>query len=605
MPALASEPWRGRTHLVVAEALTTMTVRADFDGGLSSTGNASTWQGAPGDGMTLTMSVSHDGNLTNPYQQVTVEAFLPGGASLGTTSWQPTIWANGTSATPFASRSFRFDANPLDGLVGAARSGMIELVITLTRSGQATNNHTINSRGETTGSTPAGTTFSWARGYARAHNSLTAFSTSRVSAGGAATTDLAYGDSVFSRATFLAPWFSAPTHTFRHTRSGDTATARSVAQTFSGNVADFTFSGTGSSSSRRVDPVQTTDRYKVAADPIGAAIDVPQDRFGGSNDFIFQLFADVATGWVSSAGVTIGQSSLGVTVDPRVTVVSHLQANDNAFGTPPSSKLIVTRQRQTSDLGFVAVRVTNARGEGQNNVSYTYSLRDTAGLVSAKTASGSTATQGGETGWGALMSWDAALPGGSWTNTVGLSDASGTLVAADTTSVFALLASDPRIVVVTGGGASGGKNSHFVAGEVFLCGMAPLRVDLGQAVGAIPMTTLTEPKVALTRFNPILGRAEFFNGTAWVALGSGNATFFNCFTPQQLGLGTEAFAYIATFGPSGAVYTTSTASWEFDVFVVGSIKVNGTPYGNYIQTPSVGAANSHARFSFDPTGLFA
>lgn len=299
-------------------------------------------------------------------------------------------------------------------------------------------------------------------------------------------------------------------------------------------------------------------------------------------------------GYVNSFLIRTGR----FTADPALSFERHLQVNDNTFALALG---IATGQRLTADLGFVAARVLNARGEGVNlsgdkttGGAVRYSLRDDGALVAALTAADhATTTKDGQPGWGSLLAWDSQLPGGGWTLTATVEDADG--VQGTGSLAFTLLASDPRIVVVCGGGSGTDGASHWKPGDVLLAGLSPMRINgEGRLLDAVE-DGLAQPEVALTRLNTATNTAQHFDGAAWVDTGAGPITWFPCLSPQALGLSGETRAYVRTFGPGGLT-DVDTSDWGTDdIFVLARVLVRSTPYGNYQQAGVAGPWHKHSK----------
>jgi hypothetical protein len=284
------------------------------------------------------------------------------------------------------------------------------------------------------------------------------------------------------------------------------------------------------------------------------------------------------------------------TVDPRLTFTHLLQLNDNAYGTPPSSKNVASGQRLTSDLGFISARVTNANGTGVNGITWTMSLQDAGALVTALTTSTTSSTQGGQVGWsGSLLAWSNALPGGTWNKTCTITAPAGaTGLGTATTTTYTLVAANPNLRLICGGGPALAiaDTKHFVAGQDFLAGLVVFNTS---TLVTVALDASPAPSAFLGRLNLATGQAEYLaaDGITW--------------TPAT---GGTVYAHLLTVSPTDAnVYTLSfsaaqTATWGVaDVFVVGKAYVGGVPVNDFSKEIVVSGINNHAGYVFDPLSV--
>lgn len=174
-------------------------------------------------------------------------------------------------------------------------------------------------------------------------------------------------------------------------------------------------------------------------------------------------------------------------VDARITATHLLQA-DNTFSTPPMSENDPDDARYANDIAYVATRFTNARGEGLNGLTFSSNLFDApSGAIIGTTehlrTGLTTATQGGQTGWGPLRLFNDGSPTGSWRKTVDVTapstiDADTHLLSATKDYTVTVpeeggsTMGDPLKLFVSHQEANGGTTVLFVASEAFLDGTA-------------------------------------------------------------------------------------------------------------------------------------
>lgn len=127
------------------------------------------------------------------------------------------------------------------------------------------------------------------------------------------------------------------------------------------------------------------------------------------------------------------------TIDPRLSFTHHLQVNSSSFATPPSARA-VTRLKHTQ-VGYIAARVVNANGTGVNGITWTTTVQDAAALNAALTATPTSATAGGEAGWGStLLKWLPTPPMGAYSKTVTITAPAGAVgLGTGTTQTLQLL----------------------------------------------------------------------------------------------------------------------------------------------------------------------
>lgn len=449
-----------------------------------------------------------------------------------------------------------------------------------------TNRYLVHSDGASGQVLPAGYSVTQRdQGWVRSGTTVTTI-ISNQSAGGSKSSPFQYGDQMFHRVVLGAQAYEAVsvTHTF-----GPISEATSPAS--AGPNLDKTLTGV------------VDNRFNATSESRSATVAAGNSTLTGSAEF----YATTLT--TDSA-----------TVDPRLTAAHLLQISDPNFGTPPLSKNEAGKQRLNADLGYITTNFRAARGsiagnaisEGKNGITYSMTLSADIDPTIQKSRTGVvTANAGGEPGWGpTFLVWDSSLPGGGWSKSVSItapSNITGSAYLLNSTETYTLLASDPRIVVVSGGGASGNEDSHFTPGNNFIAAIAPVRIDTGKLLDPTN-DSLSEPKAALVRLNTTTGKAQYLDtGTlTWTNVGDGAITYFTLVAANLVIPGADSRVYLRTFGASGAMTTVDTTGWEkFDVIVVGTIKSRSTPYGNYMQIPVVAGVNPHGQHEFDPIGLFS
>lgn len=302
--------------------------------------------------------------------------------------------------------------------------------------------------------------------------------------------------------------------------------------------------------------------------------------------FQFATQAPLFTGFsvVETAGDTAWQA------DPRLTLTHLKQSNDNAYGTPPLIK-DDKPNRLVTDLAFVAARVRNANGVGQNSITWQRYLRDS-GLLVADVINDSviTTTRGGEAGWDpTLAPWSAALPGGAWVHRRTItspSSATGSDMLLNNDYNFVLLAPDPSLRVIIGAAPVGDAaiKDHWHPGDPMLIGLALFNGTSGVVV---PIDAGTA-SVFIGRFNQTLGRAEYYDvDETWKHLTTTQAYAW----PLADSAG-DANVKVLTFSDTSA-FDNSTLRF------VGYCERNGTPYSGPSIELAMGTANGHRVNAFD------
>jgi hypothetical protein len=275
---------------------------------------------------------------------------------------------------------------------GAARCGTVEIKLQATRTSAGT--YDVETDG--TPNTPLATFDThldrgWIRGTTTATIAL-----SDVAAGGAKPSVFAYDDSIYHRAVLDASPFKSETVT--HTLLPElTGTSASATATF-----DRTFASV------------VDNRFPATPSNRAASVTFANSTLTGSP-------------WTTAA-VTTDTAS----VDPRLFTTHLLQIDDSTFSTPPLAGVDPDNTREVTKLGFLAFRITNARGEGANGVTVSEEIRDQAQLLGAGDYPARTGvvtdTRGGQAGWApTFLTWDDTLPEGTWRHktTLTTSDATG------------------------------------------------------------------------------------------------------------------------------------------------------------------------------------
>lgn len=604
------QPYRGVTKVLLRDSLGVVVAMAEAwveDGGAFPTDSGNTlidrtvWEGSPGSVLTVNVLMTWTGAVQTP-TGFEVTAWDMAGTQIGAAKSLPI--SNGVASQI----ALHFDADPFDGThpVNTGRYGMIEIAVRLFSAG-GLNPWSVSSR-EHTSPPNASTTADnrRARGYLRSKVPIKQALVGNSRSGGVPQAPLvmSYPDSVAQR--FVLDPNAAPYtgHTLKvQHQNGAGNTIREQTSGVASTTFDFDWSA-ASGALARINRGNNGSAGLGGAypsnGPVAGLLTLPtQDRLaGGDNEWAWNG-SDIV-GWSLTSPQVITHSAL-FTADASLTFTSHLQISDSVFGV---AKACVPANRLSGDIGFVAARVLNARGEGQNNANagqgISYSFVDENSLIAPDTSvnDAATATRDGQAGWGPLLPWTATLPAGDWINTVTFEDAAGIQGSAQHT--YTLLGIDPRIVVMAGGGSNDDSGSHLLPGHALIAALVPVRVDTGMII-----ENGTEPQVALARLNTATRMLEHFDGAAWVATGGGEVTFFNAIRASVLHPAWDSRLFLRTFGPGGLT-NVDTSTWNFDdIFVIGRIKVDGTTYGNYSQVTMAGYSNRHSMLNFDPTGLFS
>lgn len=305
----------------------------------------------------------------------------------------------------------RFDANPFDGVIDAARWGELEILFHVSR-GAAIAWGPADSRGAY--AAPVALTANHnARGYIRRTGRLDSHSISNTAIAGAEPSSFASPDPIHTRLTWDAVAYRSQTQTLSLRRGGGGVMEREEALANTTITRDFSWTGTASNNRRIGNGMFVGSELKDLRVDISAL-----DSFvpaSGDNEYILSV-AGQQTGWTRNSDLQLTNTNR-LTADPRITIAHLLQVDNATFGTPPLVNDVAGHDRLASQLGFAANRYRNARVEGINSIVSTESLFDNAGLIAPLSQSATTATKGGEAGWsGTFLAWDSQLPTGDWTH---------------------------------------------------------------------------------------------------------------------------------------------------------------------------------------------
>jgi hypothetical protein len=275
-----------------------------------------------------------------------------------------------------------------------------------------------------------------------------------------------------------------------------------------------------------------------------------------------------------------------VPTDAGISIGHHLQVNDDVRD---AAKAVTSRM--VSELGFLAARLANARGEPVAGITYRATLTDERALLAP--AIDRTVTTGVD-GWpSTLVPWDSQLPGGSWEHTVAITaPANATGLEANPTAPRTLLAANPNLVLVCGAGPAQDPLDarHLTPGMPVLAGLVVFDVASRRTV-ALDEAGIV-PSLALGRFNVSLGRAEHLDADGtWQPTSDVDVHYWTC--TKSAG---DANVWIVAF--------TETSSWgHADLFTIGRAAVGGVTVSSFGKEPVVGAVNNHTGYVIDGPGL--
>lgn len=445
--------------------------------------------------------------------------------------------------------TFFFTANGQSG--GGNRCGTVEMILHADR--DSVTAYDVESDGSPN-SPPAGFTATLDRGWIRGTTTGT-HSVSNVSFGGAKPNPFSYDDDVFHRIVLGAQPFRSESITL--------TVGAVLSQAVSSSSATFQH--------QHVDVVD--ERFAAASTSLSTGQTVPNN-------------SGLATGQPWTVLTTVTQDVADY--DPRLTCAHLNQYDSNTFATPPLSA-DASNERLTSQNGFVATRLRNARGEGINGLAVTQSLTPV-NPGTAKSGSSTTATRGGEAGWTDFLNWDSALPGGTWTKLadVTTADIDGDSYLIGASEGITLLASNPAMQVRVGIHKIASTGTHLTSGDT-------LRVAVDVQDASVPSRATPDSGtvvVSLTRYDATSGRLQGWTGTAWANLGAPDEPV----EFEMTAIAGDAALFVKDFAAD--------ATWaDHDVRACVRLEVGGVPYAGYAEREILSAKNRHDRHEVNPVGL--
>lgn len=502
----------------------------------------------------------------NQPQTLTLRAVTDAGTDIRSVTLDPAL-ATQTVAFTFSS----------DGTgTGTARCGTVELVLHAIRTGAGS--YDVESDG-TPNTPPAGFhTHTATRGWCRGTTSLVE-DISNTSLGGAPDAPAAYDESLFIRTTAGAVSYVAralTVSTSAGSLSGSTNSTTAVTR-------DITFANV------------CDERFPAASTTVTVSVSVPNATLTGQPDWAFTSTTDDT-----------------IDVDPRLTETWHLQVNDSVFGT---AKPTSTSLRGSQDIGYMWVRLTNARGVGVNGVTVLPARTDPNGATTAG-GSNATTTLDGEAGWKSTSTtWSDVKPSGVWTFSATATapsdiDSAGYLVGS---TDFTLLNQNTDYHIFGSlGPLTSVAQDHWKPGDPLLIGAALFDTSTDELDLVTPNTSTGKaPAVALGRFAAdgtveylgtdlvtwtdlptdgsgsvarlTMTRADLFdgNGDTTPDLPSADPRVYLLLIPA-----TTAFAYTTVFG------------------LLLFHDTDGNRYAEHFALDPLGSANPHSAWTFDPTGTY-
>lgn len=572
MPAISGEPFRGLAKVKLDDGLgnrRAYTASIDAVTPDTATGQQTTWEGAPGASVTLRLQWDSVGApVFGAADTVSVKVRLPGsGSDIGST-WSPAISGNSGVATT----TMHFDDNPLDGSAGTNRAGMLEVLLTVSRAA-AVAWGPMDSRGGSS-TPPAGATFTWARGYLRSRVTVSAFSISDASLGGAEPGAFYATKATFNRVTLADACYRGVAVLVKHRQAAaDVRSSDADTPTDTAAQRDYTWnaSATGAANKGRINKdyaatSTATDVQVVLSGPsFGSVADVEYDLAASGN----------IAGWTRTNEFTL-EKAARFTVDPRVRFTQILQANDNTWHTTPiTGDVVPAGQRLTSDLDFLAARATDNAGTpaGLNGVTWTEKLWDNGQLLGSeaspvKSRSSTGSTQGTQAGWSdAFLSWDNGLPTGSWTQKEVITTTDLVGLELSNTRSLQLIAKDPRVRLVGTAGDPDNPGRHWSPGQKLVVGFA-ITKKVSSTTAQVLAPDAGTGRFALMRFKPGTARKEYLDPTDLSAGAAGTwkesvgTAAFNLFTAAASP--GDSTLQLYTFA---AADTTAAKGWNFEDMV--------------------------------------
>lgn len=355
--------------------------------------------------------------------------------------------------------------------------------------------------------------------------------------------------------------------------------ALSVSLTSVGTAINLTTNST--TTKLRTATTVIDNRFLAALTTVGMTVTVPNAALTGQPDWTYTSVTDGA-----------------VQVDPKIYRTPLFQLDDNLFGIPPLSKNVPNHLRLSSQQGFLAERFTNIRGVGLNGLTYNVNLVPVKPGSTITEIGKVSTTQGGEIGWApSFLAWSSSLPGGTWNKTLtitapaGAVGASYTQLVAGTDEAYTLVAINPNLFVLAGGGNSdpAAAKRHWSPGNGLII-VGVLRDKFERKNVGVDGT----PKIGLERLNTVLGRGEYLrvSDLTWVAAeGVVADEFIMSVSPG------DPNVFMKTFTGS------ETAGWEYDFGAIVKLPNGGTTYSTVVAIESTGDSNMHDGYSVDPIGL--
>lgn len=497
---------------------------------------------------------------------------------------------NGYPSGATQTQTFHFTSNTL--VTGAARCGTIEMVLRVVNSvGDPLQDYDVQSDGSPN-TVPAGWSTTLDRGWIRGTTTATS-ALSNVAAGGAKNSPASYPDSIFHRLTL------------GHSHFKSVAGGTDVEGVKLDVGSPVVLTSTPTSSTTIFDATHSTvvdERFAAASASHGTAATPSNSALTGLPWTVFATY-----------------TADSMTFDPRLTASHLFQIDDDVFGTPPTSKNVTAKEMLTSQTGFMATRIVNARSEGQNGITVSQLMDPVLPGTDVGPTSGVTATQGGEAGWSPFLTWGSSKPGGTWNKTSDVTAPStidGNTYLLSGTDAYTMLAVNPNFrVIVNGGVATGGQTGdHWHPGETMQ--VAGALANFGTMDLLTPLNTAgKEPKCVIARFRDN-GQVETLRAdtygsglTAHLVTAATWVTLPDDSDPTTLGNLISLFnaESILGSGADGRVWLVQIASSVTATFDTHDLVViarfydsSGTPYSNsFVMDVLSKAANGHHASAFD------
>lgn len=408
------------------------------------------------------------------------------------------------------------------------------------------------------------------RGYIRGTTTAT-LSASNLSAGGGQNLPASFPDSLFVRATASSQSYANRAQTLE-LKEGATVKRTAASASGAGPVWDVSFTGTSTATGR------VNDGLSASSHTLTSSITVPNDATTG---IAYTVLTSTTAGTI--------------TTDPRRRRQPLFQLDDNTFGTPPSTKHVASQKRLNTQQGFLASRTINARGEGQNGITYNVALTPRKPGSAVSQTGLTTTTQGGETGWApSFLSWASGLPGGLWDKTFAITapsdatNAAHTIQFAGSSTEYTLVAPDPNIQMRPHlNKRDGNPRRHFTAGGAIL---ANFFIEDLATFTKVPASRITNPKVSVRHRNSTTEKVYF--------LKSDTATTFADAWEEWDGVNEAATYFPMTETTIGTVgffvkLFSFTSAWDRDISAAFVCEVDGSPYSTVAMREETGDINPH------------